>query len=726
MDNIYNLLILAIPLAFILIGFLRSQIDGNTPDGIISEKEIANKWLSENNWSARFSILFLPLVFLYNLIVWIVFGIISLFEFISFVFKKLWWLLVFVWNEVLHPTIFWLAKLVWHYPIGYSWRFFEFSFKHISPSLKQNSIVYSVKQLLKLGTSGAILMIIYLIYPNLISLIIGIVLFVLYFQLVVFQSISNFRPEFSEQKNKPSLKMVATWLGFAVLTAGILAGITLLDIYSLSALGLTLSQILIPILFLASIAFVSATTCLAPYFQNVDKINTLDFLKAILYRLPKLVFAQPFQLIGLSIVGIIPFLIVFALNYGSSIVTGNDYVQWTDEVISIKEHLPAYKEARESIQSNKNTVEDLSIEKDSVVENYNLILADFEDKRTKAEALKNQIQNNKIHTFKGDAYVGERQFFSIPAISNCAEYKWIVEKDGNKIYEKSLYSGTDEMSSVFYYTWSTPGQHTILLTPTNRCGNAEPIQAFVNVLELPVKAKILRPIGKTQVCENEELTYKTERGYDIYEWKHPFGETSTTSEELSLTWGNVSGTIQVRGVNNDGSKTLWGGVEVFVTSLPFSKNTNNKLLKDETQNEFKISRDFAFKTIEEAQDSITRIVSLIETLSQEKEDFAFQQDSKIKALNDENQILRKRIWQNAHHLLGKILAAFGLVLAISLLLSTVFTYLLLFHFDLFNFRQEGKHYWQETLSEIRLKNPQQPLMGIFILIVVISLISLFV
>jgi hypothetical protein len=50
-------------------------------------------------------------------------------------------------------------------------------------------------------------------------------------------------------------------------------------------------------------------------------------------------------------------------------------------------------------------------------------------------------------------------------------------------------------------------------------------------------------------------------------------------------------------------------------------------------------------------------------------------------------------------------------------LSVVWTYLVTYHYDMFGFEQEGKHYWINLLDELKSKNPNQPLLGIFVLVV---------
>ena len=51
-------------------------------------------------------------------------------------------------------------------------------------------------------------------------------------------------------------------------------------------------------------------------------------------------------------------------------------------------------------------------------------------------------------------------------------------------------------------------------------------------------------------------------------------------------------------------------------------------------------------------------------------------------------------------MIGKFLAILGITLALALLFATTFKYLILFHYHLFNFKQEGKHYWEDTLQHM--------------------------
>ncbi len=708
-----------------LIGFLRSGIDSSKPEGLLAIKEISDKWMNDNNWLSRFSLIFLPFLFLYNLLLWFVFGLKSILDFFLFLFTKIWWLIMFFWNEILTPSIFWLIKLVWHYPIGFLWKFFEFSFSNIGIVLKKDSLTFSFIRLLKLISVTAMIYLGYLFYPNIISLVLGSILFFLYFQFTIFKYIGHYRPEYTADKVIPSIKLISIWLAIAVVSSSILIFILDLNIFFVSALGSSLNQVLLPIALLIVVALLASITCLAPYYATRDGVNTLEFLKAILFRIPKLIYAQPFQLIGAAIVSIIPFIVVFILNYGVKLVTQNDFIEWHAKVESVGEHIPNYSQASNNIEADLKGIDSLRLLKDSTEVIYKKDLNKLNSLLSDAKQLKEEILDNQIHTFKGEAYVGETQIFSIPSIANCAQYKWLIEKEGNKIAEFNSYSGNDESSSkILRYQWSLPGEYIVKLTPSNTCGDGSTYQRTVFVVGKPFKKAIQRPIGKTIVCENEEVSYKTAKGYKNYEWRHPFGETSTTNESLTLNWGNKSGTIQVRAQEEDGSYTLWRGTDVNVFLAPGSDKPIKSELLDEFEEPFKPNRPFMFVTREMANDSIVKIKAKIKSLGESNDIKQKNLDSEISGLKAEIIGLKEYKSEQIHYMIGELIAVVGLILIISILLISLFSYFVLFHYDLFNFHQDGTHYWRETLNDMQRKNPKQPLFAFFLLICLLLIIKL--
>jgi hypothetical protein len=728
MNQFYFTLSISLFVILILIGFFRSKIEGRRPDSVLSINDLAIVWLTDNNWLSRLSVILLPFVFLYNTLAWAVYGLATIAELIVYLLKMLWQLLLIIWEEVLQPTVIWGIRLLWHYPLGFIWRFFEFSFTNVKTALRRDSILLALRWLFTLGLLGSILLIIMLLAKHPAIVIVGLIVFFFALMYAQFMIITNHRAtQFPVEKIRPGMLTMLIWFGVAVGAGLLLALFESTNVYALNAFGLTIVQILLPVGVLTSVAFVSAVTCLPAYYQGVDgNINTLNYLRELLKRVPKLLFGQPFQLFGAAVVGIIPLMIMYGLNTGAKVVTERDFKTWAEEVMTMGDRIPNMLDYRADIAFNRYKIDSLNKEIISEKKRHAAELKDINNRINEAVRLKDEIADFAIHTFRGDAYVGETQFFSVPFISNCAQYRWIIEKEGRKVADLVVRTPDPGYSIVVYYTWREPGLYTISLTPSNRCGDGQIIEKQVNVINPPPgKKAIQRPEGKTEVCENEVAIYRTERNYTTYEWRYPDGTNTTNDPQLSITWGNTSGTVQVRGLRDGEEPTLWRGIDVEVEVLPGKSTPGQALLDDEENTPFNINRDFVFETREAATDSIARLEEEKETMIVRHKSLLKDLNDAIKALQQENVNLKAQIWREIHVLIGQIIAVFGLALALVLLLSTLFTYLPLYNFDLYTYRDEGKHYWELTLDEIRTKNPQQPLLGFFLLgaIVVLSVMA---
>jgi hypothetical protein len=535
-------------------------------------------------------------------------------------------------------------------------------------------------------------------------MVVGVLLFVFFLQYTIFKLASYLRPDFTPEKVTPSLQTMALWLLVAIVSAALMAGVSTLDIYAVSAFGVTLGQVAMPLTALCIFSFVTGTLYLAPYMRTVPKLDFLDYLKQIGSRFPKFFFAQPYQLIGMLITGIIPFVIMALLNFGISSTTGKDFFGWGKEVSRISKLYPRYH----NLSANEAEIARLTAELNNPTGTYPDQLAAAEGLVNEATSLKNEIVSGRIHTFSGEALVGERQFFSVSAISQCDEYKWEIEKDGKKVFEQSIPANKENRSVVLVYQWVSEGTYTVSLTPKNFCGSGQPDQIMVNVLE--GKKSISKPQGRTQLCVNDEVVFTAESGYDSYQWRHPFGETTTSEPRLTLFWGNSSGTIQVRGVESNGVTTLWRGTDVFVKGLPFSDMPGDNFRDDEV---YSLQRPFTFATTEAAMDSLNKLIEEKSLIQSAWDAEITRKESRIAALKKEN--ANNTIPYLLYDLLGMVLACVGLVLAFALTFTTVVQYVVLFHFDLYDFRQEGPHYWRETINAMRERNPNQPLFGFFIL-----------
>ena len=54
---------------------------------------------------------------------------------------------------------------------------------------------------------------------------------------------------------------------------------------------------------------------------------------------------------------------------------------------------------------------------------------------------------------------------------------------------------------------------------------------------------------------------------------------------------------------------------------------------------------------------------------------------------------------------------------LSITFSTVWTYQISYNFDLYNFEQPKNHYWKHLIDNLKSQNPNQPLLGWFVLLI---------
>ena len=199
------LFLLAVPC---IIGYLRFSLDGKKPDFLINLGKITKTWLEPNSWLGRFTPIFSVVVVVYNLFAWFIYGIISSIEFIAFLFTKLWWLILWIWNEVLHPTLFSLIKLLWHYIIIMFWKLFQFAIKLIPSAFVWKNVLNSFKSILILGGMVTLVWVLFsLIGDYQIILILGLAATFYLLQYLIYKSTSFYRPDkYNKSWVKPNLR----------------------------------------------------------------------------------------------------------------------------------------------------------------------------------------------------------------------------------------------------------------------------------------------------------------------------------------------------------------------------------------------------------------------------------------------------------------------------------------------------------------------------------------
>lgn len=704
---------------FSALGFVRNRIDNRGPGIIVNVKDVTDFWLAEPNWVSRISLLFIPFGYILNFLSWVVFGIYSIYDLLAYLLKLIWWVLVFIWNEILNPGLFTVIRLVWHYLIGFAFNFFKFSFAHVKSSFLLSNYIFVVKHLFVLGLFVFLGAISFSFVPNIWVLVVYFVLALFWYQFISFQSVAYFKNDLNVKKNIP-VGMQFSFIWFLILAVSFLIlylYYTSSSSYLLSAVGMLSSQLLIPVTLILIFTFISGLSFLPAYISRFpNNIKTGSYLKSTFFRFPKLFYAQLFQVPGLVLVGIIPLAATLILSDTTKVVSGKDFNQWLNELSTIGQHIPKHKAIKNEILGLERDIYSIEGELKDLKNSFDEEVSKIDYKIEDAERLKSDIKDYNIHSYSGNFYVGETQFFSVPNISECSQYKWRIEKGGRLINQIIIPDNSRNKSISIGYTWRTSGEYKISLVPTNRCGNSSVITRNVNVLDRPRFRNIQRPVGQTSVCKGDRVLYRAESGFDSYEWRHPFGEENTTNNQLSLVWGDISGTVQVRGKYRN-QYTPWKGINVYIQTLPNQSERSGKFLDDETVPKFTINRAFVFQTREAATDSIQKLYNIRNQLRDE-----FEQSNDL--LNDEkseNSIKIKEariaIADNKTLLVGKYVAAFGFSILITLLFPPLFIFFKSFNFELFEYKQEGEHYYQDVYKELNSKNPNQPYLAFFISLV---------
>jgi hypothetical protein len=625
-----------------LLGYLRSSIDGKKPGFLLNSQSLIKNWQTENNWAARFSPLFAIFIFPFNFLAWGVYGLSSMLEFFAFIFRKLWWLVLWFWNEVLHPTVFALVRLLWHYAMVIGWKIFSFAFAKIPEGVKKTNIIFALKKLLLFGAVFLVALISYLLTMNIIVLVIGSLLVFYSFQYTVFTTITYFRSDdFSISPVLPGLRISVLWLALSTVSTALLVLLTqFADVYIINGLSIILIQVLLPLAVLFGLAFLSTTFYLPAFMkENGPDAEVLKFLKVMLFRCPKLCVSQPFQFIGLFVLSVIPWLVILLFNAGIKQITEKDIPEWYEHAIVMNYHIPSISANNLAVENILTEKGQLILQRDSVDQAFNNRINTSRNELDEAVNLKSKIRDNAIHTFDRKAYVGEKQSFSIPDIEKCTDYEWKIKDATSNAEIRKINIDRSQISGspVFYHQWSKAGNYVISLVPKNICGNATEASVKVEVINRPVEST----------------------------------------------------------ANGQGSEDKF--------ELPVTRY---------------------FVTREAADYAIDMINGEINETQQEKKVALRAFDKQIRVLEDRLNHLEFTSKEHVQMLISKILGLVGLVLMAVLYLSMIWTYLVTYHYDMFGFLQEGKHYWMNLLDEIRMKNPNQPLLGVFVLII-LSLVLIF-
>jgi hypothetical protein len=350
-----------------------------------------------------------------------------------------------------------------------------------------------------------------------------------------------------------------------------------------------------------------------------------------------------------------------------------------------------------------------------------------------ANKLKNRlIDINSIFTFEGEAYVGETQRFSVENVMNCTEYKWaIINPDDDKEILSKTFEPTYNNTGAynFYHTWKYPRSYKIAFTPSNNCGEGEQLSRIVYVKKRPEpKLSMGNPTGKTSLCQGDTVQYTAgASNFDEYEWEIPKNASfysGTKSKKITIIIGDTPGTVRVKGLKHDAAgniinQSLWSGTLVKVSPSLGKQYYTVPKIPDEKIVVKSIERPFLFYTLEEADKFITDLNEKLSNVENDKfryiENYTASINESKERINSNIDRLNESTSRNISQILGGIFALFGFALLVSMTLSALWSYCISFNFDLYNFEQPKKHYWKKLIEDLKLQNPNQPLLGWFVL-----------
>ncbi len=304
LSQLYETGILVIFIALAFLGFFRSVATGAKPSFILDQKRIHEEWLTRSSFSA----LLLPImgffIFIFNAFAWAIYGLISIVEFIGFIFKAIWWAILWIWNEFIHPVVFFIVKLVWHYLVIWSWRFFKLAITRIPEAFNVQTFKKGFISVLSL--SFIVLSFIYLSNILQQQWILIIMVFALLFGVTFFTLYTLYDDE-KRRFDEFWTGMVLSKLGIMVIACIVSASVIIAfhmfagTAVQTPALGLAypISIILLMVMVVVTVLAI-VTNAIAPAYtkENNGNFDAKGFLINTGIRLPRLIGSTPFLIIG--------------------------------------------------------------------------------------------------------------------------------------------------------------------------------------------------------------------------------------------------------------------------------------------------------------------------------------------------------------------------------------------------------------------------------------------
>ena len=346
------------------LGYFRSAVENVKPDFILDQKKIQDEWLQRSSFTSLFLPVMALTIFIFNIIAWAVYGLISIAEFFAFILKAIWWVILWIWNELIHPVLFFIVKLLWHYLIIWSWRFFKISFTRIPEAFNKNTLKKGFISVLFLS----FIFFFFFYLSNILQQqwILAIMTLVFLFAASYFSAYTLYDDEkrsFKDYWNNDMMYRLGVMVAICISAVSI---ILMLNFFYGSAIQMPVfgisfpaMQILIIILIIAFISTLVSNTILPAYMASTEgNFDTREFLTNMVKRLPRLIGAIPYVLFAGTIVSVATIILGSFLWWSTNTIKTNFCVNATQKVeMKYDEAIDNYREIYDNIEPEKLPVE---------------------------------------------------------------------------------------------------------------------------------------------------------------------------------------------------------------------------------------------------------------------------------------------------------------------------------------------------------------------------------
>ena len=722
--------LLATIVVIAVIGFIVSKLLNIANTRLFEIKNITDELTSSTPWLKALAPLITLFYLLSNLIFWTLFGFEQLLVLVLLLMGWVKQFFLWIWRIILNPTIVFLIKMLWHYPVVFTWKFTRLAFSQIIPSMSFGHLI-----------SGAIALLRFLLFVILLYVCDSLIdqtwftfIAVPFISFAAVYTLITLGLVFSESEHLVNdRKALLTRFSILIVLSSVVSGILSAlyfnqDKISVSEFGFPLSEFLIPaFIALLFIIFMSIPFGVAHYVKNKTLGSFSDYTKELLLRLPKLIYSLPFQTLGMMLVMFLPAIIYLTLDRGINLVTGASVDEHQSRVAAFSDIDNDYSTFSDKIDFNKIQILkiDSTLMADSV--SVTLDIAELNLRKEVVNAAKSSLSQKEIFHLDDEFYSTESQIFSFPPVLNCETFSWEIVDSDDKVVARKDKVADAENSSVFVHTWKEAGSYTITVIPENSCEKGDQYFTQVIVSEMPSpRSEKLRIIGPNSLCSGDTVVYRVNDSYSSYMWLVPPDASiieGIGTNKINVIWGTSSGVVALKGSQKNESSSKYSILEVAVVPGLDIAVSESYEYPTEAEDFVIPMHSFAFYDLNNANDSLQRLDEMIAdlelTYKEKREETSLYISALLLEIDDFESRQSDLIILWFSNLFGMI----GLLL-LALLSIPAFSYFFKYNFSLYSFEEDGAVYLLEELNALKTKDERQPLFGWFILVVIGAVLTL--